>query len=167
MPPLHAIAMGLVIVLVDAPFGGYDGVPDPVGWLLALWGVRRLRGVVPDHRLLLAPAVVALLVSAAIYPPVVLDRVDESVAWALSLPQLVFSWLLCDALATVAEPYARRFRVLRTLFIALAVAPAVVIGGGLDALRTPLALAVAAAGVYLVYLLFRASSEPKIASGSG
>ena len=39
------------------------------------------------------------------------------------------------------------------------VAPAVVIGGDLEALRLPLAFAVAAANVYFVYLLFQASGQ--------
>jgi hypothetical protein len=38
--------MGLVIVLVDAPFGGYDGVPDPLGWALVLAGLLGPNGLV-------------------------------------------------------------------------------------------------------------------------
>jgi hypothetical protein len=41
--PLQKVAMGLVIVLVDAFFGGYDAVPDPVGWAMVLAGVLPLR----------------------------------------------------------------------------------------------------------------------------
>ena len=48
---------------------------------------------------------------------------------------------------------------LRWLFVGLAVAPVVVLGGGVDALRDPLAFTVVAVQVYLVYLLFAASGR--------
>jgi hypothetical protein len=157
--PLQGIAMGLVIVLVDASFGGYDGVPDPLGWLLVIWGVRRLRPVVAEARVLLVLAAVSLVVSVVTYPPQVVERLDESGGWALSLPQLAFSFALAGAVGPVSGWLEKRFRIMRPVFVALAVAPAVVIGGDLDALRSPLALVVAAANVYFVYLLFQASSQ--------
>lgn len=159
MTPLQGIAMGLVIVLVDASFGGYDGVPDPLGWLLAIWGVRRLRPVLAETRVLLVVAVVCLVVSVVTYPPQVVERLDESGGWALSLPQLVFSFALAGALAPASGWLEKRFRLMRPVFVALALAPAVVIGGDLESLRSPLALVVAAANVYFVYLLFQASSQ--------
>lgn len=55
MKPLSSVAMGLVIVVLVARFGGYDALPDPLGWLLVLWGVRRL----PDPALLLRLAALA------------------------------------------------------------------------------------------------------------
>lgn len=159
MTPLQGIAMGLVIVLVDASFGGYDGVPDPVGWLLVLWGLGRLRTVVAERRGLLVLAALCLVVSIVTYPPQVAERLDESGGWALSLPQLAFSFALATALAPLSGWLEKRFRVMRGVFVVLAVAPAVVIGGDLEALRSPLAFAVAAANVYFVYLLFQASAQ--------
>lgn len=159
MTPLQGIAMGLVIVLVDASFGGYDGVPDPLGWLLVLWGVRRLRPVLAESGVLVALAAVCLVVSIATYPPQVTEQLDESGGWALSLPQLAFSFALAGALGPVSGWLEKRFRVMRPVFVVLAVAPAVVIGGDLEAVRSPLAFVVAAANVYFVYLLFQASSQ--------
>lgn len=159
MTPLQGIAMGLVIVLVDASFGEYDGVPDPVGWLLVLWGLVRLRPVIAGGRGLLGLAGLCLVVSVVTYPPVVAGRLDESGGWALSLPQLAFSFALATALAPLSGRLEKRFGVMRPVFVALALAPAVVIGGDLEALRSPLAFVVAAANVYFVYLLFQASGQ--------
>jgi len=165
--PLQGIAMGLVIVLVDASFGGYDGVPDPLGWLLVLWGLTRLRPVLAESRGLLVLAGLCLVVSVVTYPPQVADRLDESGGWALSLPQLAFSFALATALGPLSGWLEKRFRVMRSVFVALAVAPAVVIGGDLESLRSPLAFVVAAANVYFVYLLFQASGQvtPKAKTG--
>jgi hypothetical protein len=157
--PLQGIAMGLVIVLVDASFGRYDGVPDPAGWLLVLWGLHRLRPVLVQGRGLIALAVLCLVVSAVTYPPQVAERLDESGGWALSLPQLAFSFALATALGPLSGWLEKRFRVMRTVFVALAVAPAIVIGGDVEILRSPLAFLVAAANVYFVYLLFQASGQ--------
>ena len=154
--------MGLVIVLVDAWFGGYDGVPDPLGWALVLAGLLPLRDVLRG-RALVGTAVVCLLVSLATYPPQVAGRLDDAGGWALSLPQLAFAFLLCTALAEhlVEEPgpLAGRFRMLRWPFVVLAVAPVLVLGGGVEVLRDPLAFLVVAVQVYLVYLLFAASGR--------
>ena len=43
MKPLQSVAMGLVIVVLVARYGEYDALADPLGWLLVLWGVRRMR----------------------------------------------------------------------------------------------------------------------------
>lgn len=159
MTPLQGIAMGLVIVLVDPDYSGYDGLPDAVGWLLVIWGVVRLRPMLGQVAGLVALAVLCLVVSTVTYPPEVTSRLDASAGWALSLPQLAFSVALATALAPRAGRLEGRLKVTRGAFVVLAVAPAVVIGGGLDALRTPLAVAAVAANVYFVYLLFVASGQ--------
>ena len=41
MRPLQSIAMGLVIVALHAEFGGFDALPDPLGWVLVLLGRPR------------------------------------------------------------------------------------------------------------------------------
>lgn len=158
MTALQKIAMGLVLVLVDALFSGWDAVPDPLGWLLVLAGLVALRGSI-DVGTLAWSAALCLVVSLATYPPQVVARVGDSTGWALSLPQIAFAFLLCSALAEADPPLAGRFRALRWLSVVLAVAPVVVLGGGIPALRDPLAFVVVAVQVYLVYLLFAASGR--------
>ncbi len=158
MTPLQSIAMGFVLVLVDASFGGYDAVPDPIGWAMVLAGLVPLRRVVDVGSGLIGLAALSLLVSAVTYPPAVARSLDESGGWALSLPALAFSFALCAALASAAGHLSGRFRVLRWAFAIGAVGPVLVFGGGVEVLRDPLAFVVVAANVYLVYLLFRASS---------
>ncbi len=151
--------MGLVIVLVDALFGAYDAVPDPVGWALVIAGLVPLRAQITDGAPLLPVAWVCLVVSVAIYLPQVSDRLDESGGWALSLPQLAFCFLLCTALAPVTGWLSGRFGFLRWVFVLLAAGPVLVFGGGAEVLRDPLAFLIVGANVYLVYLLFQASRE--------
>ncbi len=155
MTPLQKVAMGLVIVLVDAPFAGYDGVPDPLGWLLVVAGTLQLRTELADGRALTMVAGLCLLVSASTYPPVVANALPDSGGWALSLPQLAFAIVLCNVLADRTGDLGGRFRALRWAFVVLAVGPVVVLGGGVDELRSPLAFLSVAVNVYLVYLLFR------------
>ncbi len=150
--------MGLVIVLVDAFFGGWDGVPDPLGWLLVLSGVVGLRGTV-DVRALLGASVVSLLVSLATYPPAVGTRLDDSTGWVASLPALAVSFLLCSVLVEQDPPLAGRFRLLRRLVVVLALGPVVVLGADLEVLREPLGVLVVAVQAYLIYLLFAASGR--------
>lgn len=150
--------MGFVLVLVDAAFGGYDAVPDPIGWAMVIAGLVPLRRVVDAGSGLIGLAALSLLVSAATYPPAVAGSLDESGGWALSLPALAFSFGLCTTLATAAGHLAGRFRVLRWAFAVSAIGPVLVFGGGVEVLRDPLAFVVVAANIYLIYLLFRASS---------
>jgi hypothetical protein len=157
--PLQKVAMGLVIVLVDAFFGGYDAVPDPVGWGLILAGLLPLRPHLEEGAGLVTVAVICLVVSVATYPPQVTSLLDESGGWALSLPQLAFSFMLCTALMPVSESLTGRFAVLRWVFVAVAAGPVLVFGGGVEFLRSPIALLVVAANIYLVYLLFQASRQ--------
>ena len=112
MTPLQKVAMGLVIVLVDAFFAGYDAVPDPVGWAMVLAGLLPLRPRLEGGSGLTMVAGLCLLVSVATYPPQVSGLLDE-------------------------------------------------------ALRSPIALLVVGANIYLVYLLFRASAQvvPEVKPG--
>src|SRR6478735_2782626 len=107
MTPLQRIAMGLVVVVVDT-LGGYDLLPDVLGWALVLWGVAGLPG---DRSALRYAAVVAALTSVLLYPPAVhepLSSADPSLQWAASLPDLVFALLLARSLQRLAQPHDRR-----------------------------------------------------------
>ena len=152
--------MGFVIVLVYAPFAGWDGVPDPLGWALVIAGLVALRRRLRGADTLLVVTALAALVSVVTYPPGVTADIDPSLGWVLSLPQLAFCILMCGALAPDAEDLAGRFAALRWVYLALAVIPVLVYGGGLDALALPMTVVVRLAGIYFVYLLFRVSKRP-------
>lgn len=100
--------MGLVVVAISARFGAYDALADPLGWLLVLLGSRALT-VIPERRLLLALAALALVVSSVVWWPATqawLDAEHPSLRWALTLPQLGVEGLVCLALARRASTSA-------------------------------------------------------------
>ena len=153
--------MGLVIVFVSARFAGYDALPDPVGWGLVVAGLLPLRTLVPLGGWALALAVLAGLTAVPLMVPAVDDRLTPSGQWAVSLPQTLFCVVLCTSLAAVADrrddPEAKRFGWLRTAFVAVAVGPVLVYGGGVDELTTPVAVLAVLANLALVYYLFKVS----------
>ena len=155
--------MGLVLVLVDAFFVGYDAVPDVLGWVLVCVGVHALRHRLAGSDTLLGVAALAGVISAVLFWPSVDEAISESGGWILSVPQLVFCVILCGSVADLADAdnpsRAARFRTLRWVFVALAVAPVLLYGGGLTVLRTPIAVVAVVANVYLVYLLFMVSKK--------
>lgn len=151
--------MGLVITLVDAIIAGYDAVPDVLGWVLVVMGLHELRDRM-DVSTLIPLSVIAGLVSLVGFLPELLEELPESSGWLMSLPQIVVSFLLCIEVASlVGESLARKLRGLRWFFVIAAFGPVLLFGGGLQVLLIPLALLSVAANVYLVYLLFRASTE--------
>ena len=159
MTSLQKIAMGLVITLVDPIIAGYDAVPDVIGWVMVVMGLLELRERVGVSTLVTL-SVVAGVVSLFGLRPGLLADLPESTGWLLSLPQIAVSFLLCtEVAAIVGESLARRLRVLRWVFAVAAFGPVLLYGGGLDVTLVPLALLSVAANVYLVYLLFRASTE--------
>ena len=164
MKPLQSVAMGLVIVVLVAKFAGYDALADPLGWLLVLWGVRRMA----DHAALQTLAVGALLVACVVWFPAtqdLLDDSDPSLRWAINLPQVLFCVLLCRQLSELAGAASdqRAQAWLRTTMVfngVLAVAPVLVFAANADDL---LASVYAAAGVVvlmLIVLLFAYASRP-------
>ncbi len=103
MTPLQRIAMGAVLIALDTS-SGYDFYPDPLGWLLVLWGAWAL--TLPERSTLIVSAWVALAASAAMwFPPVQEAVADEglSMVWAAGLPDLVFVVLLARALVAAAR----------------------------------------------------------------
>lgn len=165
MTSLQKVAMGLLIVVLDADLGGFDAVPDVLGWLLALLGVRDLRRDLPEAGTLLGIGGLAAVVSLALLRPAWTEQAPESTGWLLSLPQLAFCLALCAAMAryVVVRPGAhrpdleRRYTLLRQAFVVVAVGPLLLYGAGVDVLLVPLAVLTVATNVYLVYLLFRSS----------
>ena len=100
--PLQKIAMGLVIVLLEAPFPPhpspswerYDFLPNPIGWALVIagtWALARANPVFAPHRWL---AATAGAVSVPLWFPQVQHGLDASGQWFTSLPQIAFClWL--------------------------------------------------------------------------
>lgn len=165
MTPLQKVAMGFVVILLDPSFSGWDALPDFVGWVLALAGVRELRPTLgPRYTTLFYVGLVGLTISVATFVPAVPRSLSAAVGWFVSLPQLAFMCLLCVALADVAlasEPgdraTAKRFRRLLWAVVVVGALPVVVFGGGVAALA-PVAAAVAVGVlVYFVYALFKVS----------
>jgi hypothetical protein len=164
--PLQAVGMGLVIVLLTAPVHGYDLLPDPLGWLLALTGLRAL--TCPQRGTLVGLAWLAFAASCVLWVPSVpahLDDVDQSLTWAANLPQLVTTIVLAHALAQLAlladDAGARRWLLTaRTLLVVVTLLPVVVFGGGLDGLVGATYVAASLALLLLVWLLFAYASRP-------
>lgn len=164
MKPLQSIAMGLVIVVLVARIGGYDALPDPVGWLLVIWGVRRTA----DSSALLALSLGALLVAGVVWFPATqdfLDRSDPSLRWAVNLPQVLFCILLCRQLADLAgaarDQRARAWlRTAMLLNVVLAVAPVLVFAASADDLMTSVHAAAAGVVLLLIVLLFAHARRP-------
>ena len=164
MKPLQSVAMGLVIVVLVARFAGYDALADPVGWILVIWGVRRMAG----HATVLALAVGALLVACVVWFPAsqdLLEDSDPSLRWAVNLPQVLFCVLLCrqlSELAGAASDQRARAWLGTTMVLngVLAVAPVLVFAADADAL---MASVYAAAGVVVllqIVLLFIYANRP-------
>lgn len=177
MTPLQKIAMGLVIVLIPADFprdphpawAFYDALPDPVGWGLVLAGVWALSDHL-DVDVVKWLAVVAFLLSVPLWLPQVNHllvpqynkEISLSYAWAVSVPQTLFSLMLTRAIgqeAIAQQPrdsfVAGRYGVLTWGFGAMLVLPAVAYGGQIEALQRPTLLLIGAVNVVFIYQLFR------------
>ena len=166
MTPLQKVAMGLVIVFLSARFAGYDALPDPIGWGLAVAGLLPLRSRLPQGGSLLTLAAIAGVVSVPLVVPQVNEALTPSGQWGVGIPQTVFCLLLSISLATLAErdgePEAKRFGLLRTAYIAVLVLPVLVYGGGVDALGDTDGGAVRVSNVALVYYTFKVSRRPYV-----
>ena len=169
MRPLQSIAMGLVIVALSAPVaGGYDALPDPLGWLLVLLGVRGLPADLPRREAVGTLAWLAAAVSVPLWFPGVADAAyatHPSLGWALNLPQLGFAALLCHSLATSAVAAEDRragswLRLAMAGFVAAAVLPVVVFGAGVASLELAAYVGATLALITLIWLLFAYSARP-------
>lgn len=164
MTPLQKVAMGLVIVVLNADLRGFDALPDALGWVLVILGLIDLRARLDSFTVLTTLAAIAGVVSAVVFWPSINDTVPASTGWLLSLPQLAFCVILSGSLSGLSVKdetvTSRRFSWLRWVFVAVAAAPVLLYGGGVDALLVPLAVVTVAANVYLIYLLFKISKRP-------
>lgn len=142
--------MGYVIIALEAlqgvrldgagdvvPGSGYDLLPDPLGWLLVLFGVGLLPREAPRGALPLV-GTLALVVSTVLWFPAAaqaLAAVDPSLGWAASLPALAFAALLFRQLARSAQGTGDRtaatvLQGLVTLTVVVALLPVLVLGAG-------------------------------------
>lgn len=168
MVPLHPVALGLVIIALVVDGRGWDLLPDPLGWLLVLVGTRALPATLRHRGALLTSAALALVVSAVVWPPAVAEQVsatDDSVAWALSLPQLAYLALLADAARYAARQAgvpgrAAWFAVAELLAAAAAALPVLVLGAGVDALAGTAVLAATLALLLLAVLALVTARAP-------
>ncbi|TCJ30626.1 hypothetical protein [Nocardioides jejuensis] len=118
--PMVLIGLGLVIYLLspgvtsttksgDVTLHGWDYLPDWAGWLLIAIGTWAFARKLPSFRLMLGSALVAMLVSAALWVPAWRDEIrgpgaDPALLWAVSLPALAWLVLYCLALAGLSRP---------------------------------------------------------------
>jgi hypothetical protein len=168
MRPLQSIAMGLVIVALRAPLiGEYDALPDPLGWVLVVLGVRGLPADLPRRDTVVTLAWLAAAVSVPLWFPGFSDAafaIHPSLGWALTLPQLGFAAVLCHSLATsavVAEDHkaASWLRLAMGGFVVAAVLPVIVFGAGVGSLELTADAGAAVVLLALIWLLFSYSAR--------
>jgi len=153
--------MGLLVIIVTASFGGWDGLPNPLGWVLVLLGVRAARSSLPSSTALAVLGLMALLISAISYPPDVTADLDPSAAWLLDLPQVAFEVVLCSAVGSVLAPKGRVFRLLMWVLVLVGVGPAIAIGTDDPGIADAVDGAFALSQIALVWMLFSVSGDPR------
>ncbi|RNL60714.1 hypothetical protein EFK50_20630 [Nocardioides marmoriginsengisoli] len=172
MSPLQKIAMGLALLAAPSGFqiGDYvwDALPDPLGWLLILAGVRGLRGHL-DVSTLVPLTWTAFAVSVVQWIPPVFERLlpadqvaEASIKWAFFLPQALFCLVLVRLIGTAGleqEPpdryVAGRFGVLLWAAGALILLPAIAFGTQNDDLVDPTLITIGLVPWVFIYYLFR------------
>lgn len=143
MKPLQAVAMGMIVILLVVQAGDVDLLANPLGWLLVLHGVRGLPRDLELRTPLLVVTALALVVSVPLAVPAVvdaLDGTDESIAWAINLPQFGSYLLLSLALTRAATAAGERgpatwWSTMVLGYAAVLVLPVLIFGGGIEALE--------------------------------
>lgn len=167
MRPLSLLGVGLLVVVVDLSVDAVDLTADWVGWLMVLLACSRLPSHLAPGRLAVT-AGLALLVSVVTWVPgalVDVEDLDTPLAWAISLPQVVFVLLLALSMARAAESGtdvgARGWwRLVAGGAVVLLLLPPVVYGAGVAAVLLVGALLGLAAVVTAVVLCFRHADRP-------
>ena len=162
MKPLYGVALGLVIIALYAKSGDFDLLPDPLGWALVLIGLTVLTRSteVRYQGGLWVFGLLALAASIALTVPSVrewFEDAEPALAWAADVPALGFCALLCAALAAAARAAGATgafawFQWTAIGFGVAVLAPVIVVGGGVDALRGPAELVTGLAQVALFVL---------------
>lgn len=168
MRPFQSIAMGLLIVALNATFQGYDALPDPLGWLLVLRGTAGLPDDLVRRGVVRALAGLALLVSVPLWFPAVageLADLDPAIGWALTLPQIGFLVVLADSLGRAAgdagDTGARAWcRTLSVVFVVVGLLPVLIFGADLVDLVVPAGTVAVLSLVALIWKLFSWSARP-------
>lgn len=161
MTPLQKIAMGLLIIVLVADFNGWDGLPNPLGWLLVLAGVRAARAHLENSTSLTILTWIALVASVLTYPPAVDENLDQAATWLLGLPQLAFEVVLCTSLAAALGRRGRWFRTLSVILIAVGLGPAVAIGSDSSTAADVTLAGWILSQLALIWMLFSASGHPE------
>lgn len=178
MTPLQRIAMGVVFLAAPASFriGGYiwDGLPDPIGWILILTGLRGLRPHLEIESITWV-AWIAFAVSIPQWIPPVFEHLvptsdsvaEYSIKWAFFLPEAAFGVMLARAIGqaglgrTPRDRYvASRFGVLTWAFALLIALPPIAFGTGDQDLIDTTLLVIGLVPWFFVYYLFRAHWRP-------
>jgi hypothetical protein len=173
MSPLQKIAMGLVVVLAPSGFriGGYvwEIVPDPLGWVLVVVGVRALRSEL-DVDVLQWAGWVAMAVSIPQWIPPLFElflpandpTADASIKWAFFVPEAFFLLWLARTIGQAAvdrQPRDRfvagRFGVLTWAAGALIALPPLAYSSGDKGTRDWTLAAIGLVPWLFVYYLFR------------
>ena len=170
MSPLQKIAMGMVIVIGSALFPAdpspswarYDALPDPIGWVLVLFGVFALTRADETFASSRWLAGLAAAVSVPMWFPQLQHQLDPSGEWAASLPQIAFCLFLAREIAMAAPVQhppdrfvAKRFGLLVWGFAVVAVLPVIAFGGDVPQLTSPTLLFSTVVNLAFVYFLFR------------
>lgn len=168
MKPLQSIAMGMVVIALVADAGGYDLLPNPLGWVLVVVGLRMLPRTFELRSVLLGLAVLAGLVAVPLWVPAVvdaLDEADESIAWAVNLPQFGCYLLLAHALSLAAGAAGDRaaagwWRGVVLGLGAVVALPVLIFGGGLTGLEPLAGFLVGLVPTVMIVLLFVHAGRP-------
>ena len=177
MSPLQKIAMGLLIVFLPAYFPGhphpewafYDALPDPIGWILVLIGVRELsRHLDVDVARWLCVAALAFSIPLwfpqvnHLLVPKYNPSIEVSFQWFISLPQMAFGLALVRTIGqagVLQKPrdtfVAGRFGVLTWGLAASILLPVIAYGADVKPLVNPSELLIGLVDAVLVYYLFR------------
>ncbi|MDP3894358.1 hypothetical protein [Nocardioides sp.] len=167
MKPLQPIAIGMVIIALRGDAGGYDVFADPIGWLFVLLGLHHAPLADRRRGTLRTLAVFAAAIATALWFPRVADGIhdtDPALTWAVNLPQVAFTVVLCLALAEQAAeadpPAARWLRTTMTLLVVVGVLPVLVFGAGMASLEVPTYVGAGAVLVLLISLLLTYAGRP-------
>ena len=145
--PLLVVAIGLAITAIYDARHGWDLLPDPIGWLLILAALIELtmRLDLAQRRTLWVLGIGATLAAGVLWVPAIRDSIanaDPSLGWAIELPRFTFFALLCHSLSVSARDTGTRVATgwaswTAVGFIVCAIAPIVVVGGGVESMAGP------------------------------